>query len=176
MFKKTLLVISLFAATGSAFAADGTLNFTGSFTDSPCQVNINGSNASGAGSVSVPLATWSKDNFKSAGLTTDLKPIVISLSACPEMTEATIQFVGNVNQSNPNLFAVNPGVASAENVGIALYKDSNTANVITPNSRDLTIPLTSQAGEYTLYASYMTTGAAGNGEANADVTLDISYQ
>lgn len=177
--KKTLIAASLFALTSSAFAVDGTLHFTGAFTDSPCEVNINGTTASG-GSINVGLDTWSKANYQNnVGATTDLKPITISLSSCPSMTKANIKFSGAVDGTNPNLFAIETGGADqASNVGIGLYSNTNTANTITPNDfNGLSIPLTASAGEQVIYASYMTTGATVvEGKANADVTIDISYE
>jgi len=109
--------------------------------------------------------------------TTDLKPISINLTGCPNITKANIQFNGATNATNPTLFATQTGANTATNVGIALYSTANTSNIITPNSRGLSVPLTAQAGQYTFYASYMTTGAVvGQGAANADVTMDISYE
>ncbi|XKD93424.1 fimbrial protein [Morganella morganii] len=173
--KKILIASSLFALTSSAFAVDGTLHFTGAFTDAPCEVNINGATATGT--INVALDSWSIANYQTSGVTTDLKPITISLSGCPDMTSANIQFNGTANGTNPDLFAIETGAGTATNVGIALYSSTNTADIITPNKfSGLVIPLTSQAGEHTVYASYMTTGSATEGAANANVTIDISYQ
>ncbi|AHM75051.1 fimbrial protein [Yersinia hibernica] len=175
---KGFIAISLLALSSSAFAIDGTIQFSGAFTDSPCEINVNGSTTTGSSSASVILDTWNVANYKgNVGATTDLKPITISLSGCPSKTQANIQFNGTVNATNPELFAIQTGAGAASNVGIALYSSSNTADIITPNTRDLAIPLTTQAGEKTIYASYMTTGSdVGQGEANADVTIDISYE
>lgn len=176
--KKTLIAASLFALSGSAFAVDGTIQFTGAFTDAPCEINIDGGTTNATSSVNVALDTWNAASFKdNVGATTDLKPITISLSGCPDMTKANIQFNGATNAINPKLFATQTGDNTATNVGIALYSSANIADIITPNSRSLSIPLTAQSGTYTVYASYMTTGATvGKGAANADVTMDISYE
>ncbi|WP_422528271.1 fimbrial protein [Serratia fonticola] len=176
--KKTLIAASLFALTGSAFAVDGTIQFTGAFTDAPCEINIDGTTTNATSSVNVALDTWNAANFKdNVGATTDLKPITISLSGCPDMTKANIKFNGATDAINPSLFATQTGANTATNVGIALYSSANNADIITPNSRSLSIPLTAQSGQYTFYASYMTTGATvGQGAANADVTMDISYE
>lgn len=93
------------------------------------------------------------------------------------MTKAHIQFNGATNAINPNLFATQTGANTATNVGIALYSSTSNADIITPNSRSLSIPLTAESGQYTVYASYMTTDATvGQGAANADVTMDIAYE
>ncbi|MBL5902950.1 fimbrial protein [Serratia fonticola] len=113
--KKTLISVSLLALTGSAFAIDGTIEFTGAFTDAPCETNINGANA--ASSVSVTLDTWNAANFKdNVGATTDLKPITVNLSGCPNITKANIQFNGTTDAINPTLFATQTGVDIATNV------------------------------------------------------------
>lgn len=176
--KKTLIAATLFALTGSAFAVDGTIQFSGAFTDAPCEINIDGATTNATSSVSVALDSWNAANFKdNVGATTDLKPITISLSGCPDMTKAKIQFNGATDAVNPNLFATQTGANTATNVGIALYSSANSADIISPNNRSLSIPLTAQSGQYTFYASYMTTGATvGQGAANADVTMDISYE
>ncbi len=175
MFNKILLAVSLFATAGSTFATDGALNFSGSFTSTPCQVNINGSDIGGAESIGVPLGTWNKAGFISAGIPTDLKPIKISLSACPEVSVAFIKFMGNAHEQYTGFFSINPGENSASNVLIGLYYDTE-GSVIKPNITSLGIPLNDQAGELTLYASYMSMGVVGSGVANADVTLDINYE
>lgn len=176
--KKTIIAVSLLALTNAASAIDGTIHFSGAFTDAPCEININGSQANSSNSVSVNLDTWSTASYQNnVGATTDLKPITISLSNCPNMTQANIRFSGAVDATNPELFAIDTGVETASNVGIGIYKSSNTADIISPNDRTVSIPLTAQTGDYTFYASYMTTGSSvGEGAANADVTLDISYE
>ncbi|AJJ10599.1 fimbrial family protein [Yersinia rohdei] len=175
---KTLIAASLFALTNSVFAADGTIQFTGAFTDTPCEIKIAGTTTSATSSVKVSLDTWTAANFKdNVGATTDLKPITINLSGCPKMTKANIQFNGASDAKNPSLFATQTGADTATNVGIALYSSTNNADIITPNSRSLSIPLSEQSGQYTVYASYMTTDAiVGQGAANADVTMDIAYE
>jgi len=176
--KKTIIAVSLLALTNAAFAIDGTIHFSGAFTDSPCEVNINGSETNGNNSINVNLDTWGTANYQNnVGATTDLKPITISLSNCPNMTQANIRFNGTVDATNPELFAIETGEETASNVGIGIYKSSNTSDIITPNDRAVSIPLTAQTGDYTFYASYMTTGSSvGEGAANSDVTLDISYE
>lgn len=176
--KKKYLVIPLLLLSTSAFAVDGTIQFTGAFTDSPCEININGSSTNGSSSTSVMMDTWNAANYKdNVGATTDLKPIKISLTGCPSKTQANIQFSGTADAINPKLFAIESGANSASNVGVALYSSSNPTDILTPNTRNLSIPLTAQNGEKTIYASYMTTGTdVGQGEANAAVTIDISYE
>lgn len=175
--KKALIAASLFALSGSAFAIDGTIKFIGSFTDAPCVVNIGGTTTNAGTSVNVALDTWNIANFKKVGETTDLKPIIIELSGCPNMQKANIQFNGTADSKNPDLFATLTGPDTATNVGIGLYRTASNNDFISPNKRDLSIPLSSNAGRYTVYASYMTTGTAvTQGAANADVTMDISYE
>ncbi|HBE9180245.1 hypothetical protein FCH33_16650 [Serratia fonticola] len=176
--KRTLFVASLLALSSSAFAIDGTIQFNGAFTESPCKIDVNGATTNGTSTASVALDIWSVANFKdNVGATTDLKPITISLSGCPAKTVANIQFNGAVDATNPKLFAIQTGDENATNVGIALYGSSNTADIIEPNTRSLSIPLIESAGEQQIYASYMTTGAnVGKGNANADVTVDIAYE
>ncbi len=175
--KKALIAASLFTLSGSAFAIDGTIQFTGSFTDSPCVVTIDGTATNSGTTANVALGTWNIANFKTVKATTDLKPIVINLSSCPNMGKANIQFNGTADSNNSNLFATLTGPDAATNVGIGLYRTANNNDFISPNKRDLSIPLTSNTGQYTIYASYMTTGTTvTQGAANADVTMDISYE
>lgn len=174
-FNKILLAVSLLTTVGSTFAADGALNFSGSFTSTPCQVNINGSDIGDAGSVGVPLGTWSKAGFTSLGIPTDLKPIKISLSACPDLSFAIVRFMGNADEQYDGFFSINPGENSASNVLIGLYHDTD-GGIIVPNFTPLMISLNAQDRELTVYASYMSKGVVGSALANADVTLDINYE
>ncbi|MDD9338601.1 MAG: fimbrial protein [Providencia heimbachae] len=176
--KKIALLAILSASAGSALAIDGTIQFRGAFTETPCVIDINGSNTNNTAAVSVPLGTWATENFaNNVGTTTDLKPITFTLSSCPDMTKANIRFGGQADPTNSKLFAIQSGVDTASNVGIGLYKTSSTADFIEPNTQSLTVPLTSSSGDVTVYASYMTTGTTvGGGAANADVTIDISYE
>ncbi len=175
--KKIALVAALSALTSSALAIDGTIQFKGAFTASPCEFNVNGSAGNG-NTITVPLGTWATANFiNNVGATTDLKPITFNLSNCPDMKQANIRFNGQADSLNPGLFAIQSGTDMASNVGIGMYKTNNTADLITPNSQSLTVPLTAKAGEVTVYANYMTTSNdVKEGNANADVTIDISYE
>ncbi|WP_272691074.1 fimbrial protein [Providencia sp. PROV116] len=176
--KRITLLAILSASACGALAIDGTIQFRGAFTETPCVIDINGSNTNSTTAVSVPLGTWATENFaNNVGATTDLKPITFTLSSCPDITQANIRFNGQADTTNSKLFAIQSGVDAASNVGIALYKTSSTTDFIEPNTQSLTVPLTSSSGDVTVYASYMTTDATvGGGAANADVTIDISYE
>lgn len=170
MLKKILFPACIMMITSSAFAFDGSLNFRGSFTDSPCDVTINGQQNS-----TIDMGIWSTANYATAGQMTDYVPIEITLSNCPIATKANFLFSGDVVTNNTDYFSVEEQDLS-EVVGIGLYTEQNTGSLIKPNARDFSVDLVNgQVSTTTIYAAYNTFGETVPGDANANVTFDISY-
>lgn len=76
--KKTLLAAALATTTVlsafSAFAADGTVNFTGSITDTACKIDMGGS---------LPMGKISTTSFSGAGSTSAATKFSLQLKTCP---------------------------------------------------------------------------------------------
>ncbi|MBL5825957.1 fimbrial protein [Serratia fonticola] len=131
----TLSVAALsFLAASNAFAADGTINFTGEIIDSACTVTIP--------NIDVEFGTVAASSFGSVGDTVSPKGFQISLTGCPAAVTAsgaTVRFEGTPDATNPELFSI--GAAStAAGVGITLLDAK--ANLVTPNSDSSVYTLT----------------------------------
>ncbi|MCS3430464.1 fimbrial protein [Klebsiella sp. BIGb0407] len=170
MLKKILFPACIVMMTSSAFAADGSLNFKGSFTDSPCEVTINGQQNN-----TIDMGVWNTANYTDAGKMTDYVPIEITLSNCPAATKANFLFSGDVVTDNADYFSVEEQELT-DLVGIGLYTAQSNSSLIKPNARDFSVDLDNgNTTTATIYAAYNTFGKTVPGDANANVTFDISY-
>ncbi|TQI77978.1 major type 1 subunit fimbrin (pilin) [Serratia fonticola] len=129
-FAAVLMAMTL-ATTGSAFAADGTVEFTGKITDTACTI--------ATPKVLVPFGTVASSSFAKVGDMASSKSFQIKLDDCPAST-ATVRFDAVQDGTNPDLFSIGNG-SSAAGVGINLFDADN--NVIRPNN---------DSGNYTLIA------------------------
>ncbi|PVZ82619.1 fimbrial protein [Serratia sp. S1B] len=167
--KKNIIVATLVAAaamtTASAFAADGTVNFTGSIIDTSCNVT----NLS-SGSLNVDLGSVSKASLSSAGMKSDPKAFSINVTNCP--TDAvSVSFDGTSAGGNNNLLALSNSTATgvaveitdAKGIVVPLYKSSSS------------YALTANAANLNFVARYVATGAVGAGTANATADFTINY-
>jgi type 1 fimbria pilin len=149
MFIRNKLILAM-ATAGmmygtSAFAADptpplqfgtGTVTFTGTITNSPCDI------APGDDNIKVSFGQVSNRHFKAADDTTDSKPFTIHLQNCSfdpndvtkadsagKLSKVAVSFSGTGETTHHSY--VNTG--SAKNVGIQLLK-SDGQTYIEPNS------------------------------------------
>ncbi|WP_279204681.1 fimbrial protein [Obesumbacterium proteus] len=182
---KTALLIALSlasAASASAMASDGKINFTGKITDTPCTVSIPSQNRD------VDLGSVPSSQLATAGSKSQSKQFQIDLLNCSSTVKsATITFGGSVatptgtGVADPTLFAVNSpdGTASgttASNVGIEISDSAGAA--ISPNKASSSMTLASKAASQSLYfnARYKSLGTATTGDANATTDFTIAYQ
>lgn len=170
--KKILLVLSfLSASVSSVYAADGTVNFTGSVLDPACTAT--------ATTASVAMGAISKSALSSVGATSQGKTVTITLSACPAAaTSATITFSGTPDSDNSQLLKLTAGSenSAASGIGIALY-ESNGTTLIPPNTASASKTLSTEANTaFNFIAKYMATKAAiTGGDANSSTSFTINY-
>lgn len=186
MMKKTLLATTLATITlisaSSAFAADGTLNFTGDIQDTTCVVDLAGA---GGTSLSIPMGTFNKSAFSGgSGTTSNATKFSIKLKTCPATyTKATVEFDGTPDSNNSDVLALTAGTgtdASATGVGIQISDKSGKALALKTESAsyDLT---TGTVGADTVNsldfsARYIATAAAvTSGKANATASFTVKY-
>ncbi|MBB1581302.1 fimbrial protein [Serratia sp. OS31] len=179
--KKTLLVTTLAAtailSTSSAFAADGTVNFTGSITDTACVVDTASAN------LTVPLGKISAKAFGAAGATGPATKFTLVVKSCPEVATAKVNFDGIPVSGDNNVLALTTGTGVATGVGVQISdKDGNP------------VPLRGLSGSYDLKkgdpadtakdvtnaldftARYIATAASvGAGIANTSANFTIVY-
>lgn len=109
-FTAAVIAMTLVTA-GSAYAADGTVEFTGKITETACTITQK--------DVKVDFGTVSKTAFTKVGDVAGAKGFEIAVSACPETT-ATVRFDADSDSVNSNLFALG-GASTATGVAIALF-------------------------------------------------------
>lgn len=168
---KNSALVAMVASLGfasAAFAADGTINFTGKITDTACTI------ASDSITKAVSLGTVSSKAFSGSGSTAAATRFTINIASCPEsVTSASVRFDGTPNSGNSNILAVTGG---ATNVGIGIY-EADSSTLIPLQSDSKAQALTTSASQLSYIAKYYATAASvGAGDANATATFTITYQ
>ncbi|RSZ31173.1 MULTISPECIES: fimbrial protein [unclassified Variovorax] len=180
-------VIAKFAALAAvgllsqgAFAADGTINFTGEIVDAPCSISPNSQN------MTVPLGKVSRTAFDGATAGTAVvgkkatpAKFTIDLLGCGATAKgATVTFTGTADTDATLLRLANAGqvgVGAASGVAIELGDSAGTK-----------IPLGQESGQYVLglgdnslkfQAAYIATKTAVTvGPANATAQFTVAYK
>ena len=166
------------AATSSAFASDGTINFRGELVDSTCTVTVNGQVAPAAATVTLP--TLSTKMLKAATNVAGQTGFNIELSNCtgPSTTGAAFFESGaGVDPLTNNL----KNTGTATNVQLQLVDATNGRVIRTGNfeqvantSRILKVATGSTILPYAV--QYVATGVAVAGTVLGTVTYSINYQ
>lgn len=178
-----LLIAGAATASQVAFAADGTITFSGAVTAQTCTINGNGS---GSKNFTVTLPTVSASSLATAGATAGATPFNIALTACTPTTgtnavkavHAYFEAGPTIDTTTGNLILASGG---ATNVEIQLLNAADQSAVklgqadASQNSKPVNV---SAGGAATLqfYAQYYATGAATAGAANSSVMYTIAYQ
>ena len=173
--KQILLVAAAVAGLASiapAFAADGTINFTGKVTTTACAVTTT------SGSIAVGLPTVAAAALP-AGATAGQQPFAISLTACPANTTVSTYFEPgpNVDTSTGNL--KNTNAAGPANVQIALYNGDLTKINLNagPGPQNSKSAVISGSGALNYYAAYTAIGTAATaGDVTTSVVFTMQYQ
>ncbi|RUS65983.1 putative major fimbrial subunit LpfA [Saezia sanguinis] len=173
-FNKSALTAILAAMLGMipvAQAADGTINFTGTITDSACTVDTV------SASQTVSLGTVSSSIFGAAGDVAAATTFTIGLNSCPpSVTAAQVSFDGTAHTGNGSILALTGGGGVATNVGVALYEQNGITPIplYTP-STSIVIPAGGSA-TLTFVAKYMATSSTVTaGTANAVTNFTVVY-
>ncbi|CAI2448534.1 fimbrial protein [Serratia liquefaciens] len=174
----TLLATTAFLSTSSAFAADGTVNFTGSITDTACVVDTT------SASLTVPLGKISTKSFAGAGTVAPATKFTLLVKSCPAATTASVNFDGTPVSGDNNVLALTTGTTGvATGVGVQISDKAGNP-----------VPLRGLSGSYDLKkgdsaggagdvtnaldftARYIATAAVvGAGTANASTNFTIVY-
>ncbi|WP_159282949.1 fimbrial protein [Rahnella variigena] len=168
-YSGALIIVSL-CCSGSLYAADGTINFTGNITDIACKVDP------GSANQTVNLGTVSTSAFGASGSTASPTHFSIVLNDCPaNVTTAHVRFDGPASSANHQILALNSG-QTATNVGIALYEADSTTfiPVGTPSAQvNLTDEGTNTLNYFAKY--YATADKVTAGSANSTTSFTIVY-
>jgi len=169
-FSKLLLIPVLSTLSFVASAADGTINFTGTITDTACTVDTASANQT------VNLGTVARTGFSAVGSTSAATKFTIGLSACPSsITAARVKFDGRANSTNSNLLALNSD-QTATNVAIGIYEqDGSTLIPLASQSASKTVSSTA-SNTLTYVAKYYAVATpVGAGTANSTASFSIVY-
>ncbi len=180
------LAVSVIAASGSAFAADGgkgQINFTGFINNDACSVD------GSVGKEKAILVDMGNMSIKDIG--TDTAPNGGRIAAsnfnlkvnCNEGTKVSMVFdaaSGSGLVDSKPILALNPGFESAKNVGIAIM-DSNgqIIDLRTQNTAKIESTLNGTDATLTFAAAYVTTAdpkTATPGDGNATLPFLLQYE
>lgn len=169
-------VASLLMMSASGIAADGTINFTGEFITSTCDIKFdNGTNIA-----EVNLGTYNTAALANMGDLTASKEIKISLTACPVKDKnINLEFTANNTTADGHTYKVIGNSAiSASDIGVALFKDNAQVSQIIPASTQVPVTLTDDTGNATIYASFkriQNNGALMADKVKSTATFNINY-
>ncbi|WP_336220212.1 fimbrial protein [Citrobacter amalonaticus] len=174
--KMNLIAFALAATAAvsmsNAFAAAGTVNFSGQILDAACTVDVASQNQT------VTLGQYNKSEFTNAGDVTAAKKFSIVLKDCPAaVTQAHVRFDGTPETTDSTLLAIDSSAAgaatgvainmmSADMTQLPLHGDNNyryTLSSTAPNSLDF----------YAQYKSTAQTVTAG--PANSVASFSVVY-
>lgn len=178
-----LLLAGAATASQFAFAADGTITFSGNVIAQTCTINGSGNhNDTGANNFTVTLPTVSTSALATAGQTAGRTPFNIALTACTQKSgnvHAYFEPGPTVDTATGNLVLTGrPGDATNVEIGL-LNNDLSAVKVgaadVSQNSKSVPI---SSAGAATLsfFAQYVATGVATAGAAESSVMYTLVYQ
>jgi major type 1 subunit fimbrin (pilin) len=172
-------------ASLGAHAADGTMTFTGTITDTTC--SINGSTSGTPSNLAVTLPTVSAGSLASAGSvagTSSPTQMVLNVSGCTgTATKAVATFENGptVDQTTGNLAnQTAAGSGGAANVQVRLLNASLLPiNITTGANNDITnngADISSGTASLKYFSQYYATGAATAGAVNTSVQYTMQYQ
>lgn len=172
-----LTTVGFFAAQ-SAFAMDGTIDFSGEITANTCEVKID---SSSNGSATVTLPAVSSSALPNNGSVAGTTPFTISLSNCSigKSTTVTAYFEPGVH-TNANGHLSQSHVSGAEGVEIQLLNSAQgVMNLFAAQGGQndvgtvMNIGATSAVLNY--YAQYFAAGAITPGPVTSQVSYSIFY-
>jgi len=166
----TTMIAGLSVCTANAFAADGTINFKGSITDSACTVSNSVANP-----LTVTLGTVSSKGFTAAGVTAAPTKFDIGLTDCPDsMKSASVKFDGDSANSDDSVLKLTPGDEVATGVGIQIV--DNAGKVVQLATSSTATPLTKGINNLQFIARYISIAdKVTGGKADSTAQFSIIY-
>lgn len=172
-----VLAAGLTTLAATAYAADGTINFTGSVTGTTCNISVNGAVAPAGATVT--LAPASDSDLDAAGKSAVPTPFDMVLTGCASTGKVSAYF-----ESGPGVTAggmvLNTG--TAKNVNLVLYDNAAGAGGAPipagTSYQDSNTRVNISGGNATLKygVKYAATGVATVGSVKGAVTYHIVYE
>ncbi|MFM0341107.1 fimbrial protein [Paraburkholderia fungorum] len=183
--KSTLSAIAITAggllglASFGANAADGTITFTGTVSNTTCSINGTASGTSADKSITLaPVSTGTLSTMGNVAGTSSPTDLALALTGCTGATKAIARFENGptVDQNSGNL--INAGTAT--NVQVRLLNAQMQPINITTNSNNQIATnastITTGAANLKYFAQYYATGTAGPGTVNTSIQYTMQYQ
>ncbi|CAM3579469.1 putative major fimbrial subunit LpfA [Klebsiella spallanzanii] len=151
----------------------GQVEFTGSITDSSCNVDSTSANQS------VDLGKWASSYFTGAGSETTKTSFHIKVKDCPStVTTVSVLFDGTRDTNKTNLLAIN---GTAKGVAIKLYEDDKSTPIdLGSVSRGQSVTAgatgtTTGTADLEFFADYVSTSAVSAGSADGTANFNMIY-
>lgn len=166
----TAVLLSMLSggAAYSQTATTGTINFTGSITDVPCEIDT------AATSSNVTMVKVFANDFSGVGSTTGTTAFKIVLKNCGASTSgATVRFMGTTDSANPAALQTTAGGAG----GVALQLVDDTGTPISIGSSSKAYTIAEGDNTFNFAARYIATSATvTGGAANATAVFALTYK
>jgi len=170
--KSISFAVAMFCGAG-VWAADGTVNVTGSVSATTCTVNGNGT---GVANFSIAMPNVAKSALNVAGATAGTTPFTIAVTGCSGTSTTITPYFESGSTINSSGRLINSGTAANVEVQIttgtgtvvALNAGSGSQNVTATN-------LSGGAGTSSFIARYYATGVATAGTVSSSFTYSIVY-
>ena len=163
-------------ASQQAFAADGTIGFTGQIQTNTCTIN------GGTPNFTVQLPPALTTQLTTAGNTAGRTSFQIALTSCPAAASSVHTFfeAGTYTDASTGRLNIATGGANASGVQIQLLNNDVGNTQIKAGFSDSlqnskAVPLASNAATLTYYAEYYATGATVAGTVSSSVAYTIVY-
>ncbi|MEL4012842.1 fimbrial protein [Dryocola clanedunensis] len=171
--KKNLIAVAVaFVAfsAANAFAADGTVNFTGEITDEACVVDIGTNNT-----MTVDLGKVARSAFDGAGSKASATKFVLKVKDCPAtVTSASVKFDGIGYDGDDSVLKLTQDADVAEGVAIELADKSQEKLPLFTASAPY--DLAEGDNELPFYARYIAmSDTVTAGPANAVTQFTLNY-
>ncbi|QXX82248.1 fimbrial protein [Providencia sp. R33] len=166
----TLIATSSIFAINNAFAADGTIDFTGEITDQACEL------AASSDALKVNLGKVSKTALPSTGSTASATKFTIKLINCPAtVTTASVKFDADSYLGDDTVIKLKEEAGVATGVGIQITDDLNTIVPLFTASKNYPLKQNVEnnldfRARYIAKSDTVTTGPA-----NGTATFTINY-
>lgn len=158
--------------SSSALAVDGTIDITGTVTDSSCTIALDGGAASG----SVVLPTVSATSLASEGTVAGATPFTFNLSGCPT-TGATRAFFESTNVDQSTGFLANNSATPAGNVQVQVADVNGAAIDLRDQTNNPFVSFDASGNANLTYnAQYVAVGGGATaGEVETQLVYTLEY-
>lgn len=159
-------------SNADALTDSATINFTGVFQHTTCDISLNNKDISDNGSVDLYLGAYTTQIITNNADATPAIPFTVNFSNCGSIHSANIAFDGT--QSKSSLFDVQG--SNNDNVGVGINTSTTASNYLAIGDKT-PVTINDGNGSVKFYARYVKIGETPlvEDEANAVATMDITY-